>query len=97
MLRIPDHESLPNLVTDTHWNHSNICAQLQDSNQMCMNTMHAKVSMLISRHQLMVKYDADHISPSSAASDSYTSLVTKVNRKKVQHLLVQNSNTGSTG
>ena len=32
--------------------------------------MHAQVSMLIKRHQLMVKYDADHISPSTAISDS---------------------------
>jgi len=32
--------------------------------------MHAQVSMLIKHHQLMVKYDADHISPSTASSDS---------------------------
>ena len=33
-------------------------------------TMHAQVSVLIKHHQLMVRYDADHISPSTASSDS---------------------------
>ena len=32
--------------------------------------MQAQVSMLIKHHQLMVKYDADHISPTTALSDS---------------------------
>ena len=32
--------------------------------------MHAQVSMLIKHHQLMVKYDLHHISPSTASSDS---------------------------
>ena len=30
----------------------------------------AQVSMLIKHHQLMVRYDADHISPTTALSDS---------------------------
>ena len=37
---------------------------------MCIKPMHAQVSMLIKCHQLMVKYDADHISLSTASSDS---------------------------
>jgi len=37
---------------------------------MCIQPMHAQVSMLIKHHQLMVKYDTDHISPSTASSDS---------------------------
>ena len=35
------------LVTDVHWNHSKICAELQYSAQMCKKPMHAQVSMLI--------------------------------------------------
>ena len=34
------------LVTDVHWNHSKICAQLQYNAQMCKKPMHAQVSML---------------------------------------------------
>jgi len=37
---------------------------------MCKTPMQAQVSMLIKHHQLMVKYDADHTSPTTALSDS---------------------------
>ncbi|DBB13983.1 TPA: hypothetical protein ACH3X3_000958 [Trebouxia sp. C0006] len=40
------------------------------SAQKCKTPMQAQVSMLIKNHQLMVKYDVYHISPTTASSDS---------------------------
>ncbi len=37
---------------------------------MCITPMQAQVSMLIKHHQLMLKYDADPSSPTTASSDS---------------------------
>ena len=36
---------------------------------MCKTPMQAQVSMLIRHHKLMVKYDANHISQTTALSD----------------------------
>ena len=98
MLHVPDHQSLLHLMIQTM---SLMCTgipayapRFQYSAQMCITATQAHVTMLKKHHQLMVRYDADHISPSTASSDSRHK--TDVDWNKVQRSDVQNSTASDT-